>query len=69
MGGQVMRKTIGRKRIQISTFGFAPKLLTNAIENLPPTAIVISLCTVTARNQMWIDIEYYTQPDRKHDDA
>lgn len=65
-----MPRKIEHKRVRFNaSFGISPEQLTKEINSLPLTARVLTIDTVTRGYITWADITYYTQPDRKPEDA
>lgn len=52
-----------------ASFGIDPEQLAKAITGLPDTARVLTIETVEQGYQAVAEITYYTQPERKHEDA
>lgn len=52
-----------------ASFGIGPEQLAKAITGLPDTARVLTIETVEQGYQAVAEITYYTQPERKHEDA
>lgn len=70
-----MPRKIDTKRISFNaSFGISPDRLAQELANLPLTARILTIDTV-ARPGLYtlytthVDITYYTQPDRKPEDA
>lgn len=65
-----MPRKIDTKRISFNAaFGIDPEQLAKAITGLPDTARVLTIETVEQGYQAVAEITYYTQPERKHEDA
>lgn len=68
-----MPRKIDHKRISFNAaFGISPNQLANAINALPLTARILTIDTVQREYSTFVtrvDITYYTQPKRKHEDA
>lgn len=65
-----MPRKIDHKRVTFNaSFGASPEHLAQALYSLPLTARVLTVDTVTRGYSMCVDITYYTQPERKHEDA
>lgn len=61
-----MPRKIDHKRVRFNaSFGINPEELAKEINALPLTARVLSIDTVTHGYITWVDITYYTQPERK----
>ncbi len=67
-----MPRKIDTKRVRFNaSFGISPEQLAKEINSLPLTARILTIDTV-ARPGLYTthtDITYYTQPDRKPEDA
>lgn len=67
-----MPRKIDHKRVSFNaTFGISPAQLAKAINDLPLTARILTIDTVTRPGlyTTHVDITYYTQPERKPEDA
>lgn len=68
-----MPRKIDHKRIFFNAaFGISPNQLAEAINALPLTARILTIDTVQRGYSTCVtrvDITYYTQPKRKHEDA
>lgn len=65
-----MPRKIDHKRISFNaSFGISPAQLANAINSLPLTARILTIDSVARGYSECVDITYYTQPDRKPEDA
>lgn len=65
-----MPRKIDHKRVSFNAaFGISPAQLANAINALPLTARILTIDTVQRGYRTCVDITYYTQPKRKHEDA
>lgn len=67
-----MPRKIDHKRVSFNAaFGISPEQLAKEINSLPLTARILTIGTV-ARPGLYtthVDITYYTQPERKPEDA
>lgn len=65
-----MPRLIGHTTVRFNaSFGIGPEQLAKAITGLPDTARVLTIETVEQGYQAVAEITYYTQPERKHEDA
>ncbi len=61
-----MPRKIDHKRITFNaSFGASPEKLIKALADLPLTARILSIDTITRGYSMATDIAYYTQPPKK----
>lgn len=65
-----MPRKIDHKRVSFNAaFGISPEQLAKEITNLPLTALILNIDTVLRGYQAIASITYYTQPERKPEDA
>lgn len=65
-----MPRKIDHKRISFNAaFGISPAQLAKAINALPLTARILTIDSISRGYSECVDITYYTQPDRKPEDA
>lgn len=65
-----MPRKIDHKRISFNaSFGISPEKLANAINSLPLTARILTIDAVPRGYSTCVGITYYTQPNRKPEDA
>lgn len=65
-----MPRKIDNKRISFNaSFGISPNQLAKEINSLPLTARILTIDAVPRGYSTCVDITYYTQPDRKPEDA
>lgn len=61
-----MPRKIDHKRVSFNaSFGASPEKLIKALADLPLTARILSIDTITRGYSMATDIAYYTQPPKK----
>ena len=65
-----MPRKIDHKRISFNAaFGISPTQLAREINALPLTARILTIDSISRGYSECVDITYYTQPKRKHEDA
>lgn len=65
-----MPRKIETKRISFNAaFGISPDQLAREINALPLTARILTIDAVSRGYSTCVDITYYTQPERKAEDA
>lgn len=65
-----MPRKIAIKTITFNAaFGITPEHLAKEITNLPLTALILNIDTVLRGYQAIASVTYYTQPERKPEDA
>lgn len=65
-----MPRKIDHKRVSFnSAFGISPGQLAREINALPLSARILTIDAVPRGYSTCVDITYYTQPDRKPEDA
>ena len=64
-----MPRKIDHKRVSYNAlFGISPAQLAKAINALPLTARILTIDAVPRGYSTCVDITYYTQPEREHEE-